>query len=136
MGRVAELGSLGIMRTLTYIILVVLCGILVSCKKQEWSKLTGNYEASRGYGSETLVLLTNGTYLQTFITRTTAHTNTGTWQFLPATQKVVLTNALIFDDGKGNPATMVVTNDWTLSLTNLAGILLLEDRQAQPFSKY
>jgi hypothetical protein len=123
------------MRVWAYITCVVLCGFLVSCKKQPASKIPGHYFASRAYGDETLDLLTNVTYLQVFTTRTTTRTNSGTWQFLPATRTVVLTNALIFDDGKGNPATTVVTNDWTLSLTNIAWIIMLEDRQAQPFSK-
>ena len=122
------------MRTLTHILLLALCGLFVSCKKPPG--LAGNYEASRSYGTERLVLLTNGTYLQTFVTPTAAHTNSGSWQFFPAAQQVVLTNALIFDDGKGNPAPVVATNDWTLGVTNISWILLLEDRQAQPFSKY
>lgn len=123
------------MRALAYITLLAFCGLLTSCNKQPASKIPGHYFASRAYGDETLDLRTNGTYLQIFTSRATARTNSGTWQFLPLMGAVVLTNALIFDDGKGSPAPTVVTNDWTLALTNIAWIIMLEDRQAQPFSK-
>ena len=123
------------MRVSAYITFLALCSFLVSCKKPPASKIPGHYFSSRAYADETIDFLTNGTYLHVFTSRTMARTNSGTWAFFPATGTVVLTNALIFDDGKGNPATTVVTNDWTLNLTNIAWIIMLEDRQAQPFSK-
>jgi hypothetical protein len=126
------------MRILAHVALFFVCGLLASCKKPQASDLPGHYFASRNYGDETLDLSTNGTYVQVFETRTTPparRTNSGAWQFLAATRTVILSNALSFDDGKGNPATTVVTNDWTLNLTNILSIIMLEDRQAQPFSK-
>jgi hypothetical protein len=87
------------------------------------------------YGDEMLDLKADGTYLEVLTTRTTSRTNSGTWQFQPIPRIVVLKSALIFDDGFGKPAAMIVTNDWTLNLTNILSIIMLDDQQAQPFSK-
>jgi hypothetical protein len=130
---VAQLFSLGIMRTITLIAALVLVCAALSCKKATSTNIAGNYTAQRPYGFETLELKTNGTYMQVFTNSALARTNFGQWSFQAPT--LTLKSALVFDDGFGRQATPIVTNDWQLKVRYLINIWVFEDRQNEPFSQ-
>ena len=121
------------MRNITLIAPLVLACAALSCSKATPTSLAARYAALRPHGFETLELKTNGTYVQVFTNSTLVRTNIGQWTFRPPI--LTLTNALLFDDGFGRPASPVVTNDWQLKARHFLNIWLLEDRQNEPFSE-
>lgn len=125
--------ALAAMRTTSFITILALACIAVSCKKPTSADIAGRYTAERPHGFESLELGTNGTYVQVFTNSTVARSNAGQWTFQPPI--LTLKGALLFDDGFGRPATPVVTNDWKLKVRYLINIWLLEDRQNEPFSQ-
>ncbi len=121
------------MRVRNFIATLALACTALGCKKATPTNIAGRYIAQRPHGYESLVLATNGTYVQIFTNATLARTNVGQWTFQPPI--LTLKGALMFDDGFGHPATAIVTNDWNLKVRYLFNIWVFQDRQNEPFSQ-
>src|SRR5258708_2770769 len=85
-----------------------------SCSKPKSSDVPGRYQANRGYGVETLHLRIDGTYDQVFASAAITRTNSGHWKFDADRPSLFLYDALLFDDGFGHQASLVVTSVWCL----------------------
>src|SRR4051812_33719896 len=99
--------------------------LLSACSKPKPSEIPGIYSAQRSYGTETLSLRPDGTYLQVFRSGSSTRTNTGKWMFHPEQSFVSLENALVFDDGWGRKETIIETCTWGLDVERDQGVVSL-----------
>jgi hypothetical protein len=108
------------------LVLAILVGWFVIFRPVPRSDLTGTYLCSYPYGTETLVLQSDGHYSQLVgVAGSPAISHSGSWH-LNAHHQVVLEDALIVDNGFASPATRPVVSNWILDVRHtMAGAIVM-----------
>ena len=122
-------------RIRSYTAVTAVALLAFSCKKPQPYQIPGPYNRFRTQGQEWLDLLTNGTFVQVYSNAALARTNAGRWAFQPEPPTLVLKGALVIDDSPGHPTAFTVTNAWKLKTRRLAGLILFEDPDKEPFAQ-
>jgi hypothetical protein len=101
--------------------LAIMIGLVVRFHAVPKSDLEGTYLCSYPFGTETLVLQSNGAYSQVMnYTRLGSTSHSGSWH-LNSRHQVVLEDALLVDSGFGSPATHPVISNWILDVRHTFG---------------
>lgn len=103
------------------------------------SDIPGTYEAKYSFGTETLELNSDGSYIQVFASAGNSRTNIGTWTFHPAKEwldggSLILDDALIFGDGFGQPSKEVRKSTWALDVEGDTSKVMLVQGEDSAFS--
>lgn len=89
--------------------------------------LVGKYVIKYAHGSETLHLGEDGKFVQIYASADSGQskTNSGSWKPDGRSRRVVLTEAVLFDDGRGRRPDTLERTVWSLAVTKRFGEISL-----------
>jgi hypothetical protein len=108
------------------LVLVILLGCFLIFRPVSRADLIGSYRCSYPYGTETLLLQPDGRYAQSVSMAGSPPTShSGSWH-LSQGHQVVLQDALVIDNGFGNPSTRPVISNWILDVRHaMTGTIIM-----------